>query len=301
MKPLIALILTIATLWSVTSHAAIIPSTQIVLSKPALDSTIQITSDKRYGGAIRSLKLRDHEFVNDPVRIGAEDHGLQLQSDISFDGYGECLNPTQAGSNPRMAVIETSETKAAFKTDDAIYTSALMGYWLEPGWNYGRACLYHPERTTAVNTTRTSNVLLQANYTLGYGNLDNVLTVNSTFNVPDAHDRADGETIFFAYLEFTNAEYINVTTGVTTPAISGFQQYSPIIMYTADEQYAVGIYSKDVGARYTWARGFDQAHVACYFHIFNTLKNAAISKQTQFIVGTKDEVEETMLALKALN
>jgi len=271
------------------------------LYHPALGSTIELASNAHFGGGITSLKFRGKQFVNTPVRGGVLDHGLSLQSDISFDGYGECLNPTQAGSNPRMAVVETSTMRSTYIANDTIYTAANMGYWLEPVWDYGRACLYHPETTRSVNTTLTSKVLLQASYTLGYGNLDNILTVNTAFNIPESHDRVDGETIFFAYLEFNDAEYINVSTGVTTPATSGLQQYSPIIMYTSDGQYAVGVYSKDLGARYTWAIGLDQAHVACYFHIFNTPKNVIITKQSQFIVGTKDEVEAAMVALKNLN
>src|SRR5918992_2143889 len=55
-------------------------------------SDIVITATGRVAGAIHSLRWRGKEFVN------SYDHGRQIQSASSFDGLGECYNPTEAGS-----------------------------------------------------------------------------------------------------------------------------------------------------------------------------------------------------------
>jgi hypothetical protein len=270
------------------------------LTRPALDSTITIASNAHYGGAITSLVFRGYEHINKPLYFtGAEDHGRELQSAVWFDSFGECLNPTQGGSDPRMKIIESSLVRSTYVANDTIYTGSLMGYWLEPGFNYGHTCGTMTGYTTAQNTTVQSNVLLQSNYTLGYGNIKNILTVDATFNVPDFHSIAAFEVAtFFTSLDFGQAEYINVTTGATIPATSRYEQNSPIIMYTSDFQHAVGIYSKDSGMRYTWSTGVDSAHEACYFRTTNVQERSAVKRQCQYILGTKSEVESTMLSLK---
>ncbi|MDB5036802.1 MAG: hypothetical protein JWQ35_330 [Bacteriovoracaceae bacterium] len=50
-----------------------------------------IRTSNQFAGAIYSLTWAGKEFINH------DDHGRELQSAISFDGYGECLNPTEAG------------------------------------------------------------------------------------------------------------------------------------------------------------------------------------------------------------
>ena len=62
------------------------------VSQRVLNSTLILHASARTAGAIDSLKFRGKEFVN------AYDHGREWQSAVSYDGFGECLNPTEAGS-----------------------------------------------------------------------------------------------------------------------------------------------------------------------------------------------------------
>jgi len=200
-----------------------------------------------------------------------------------------------------MAIIESSLTRSTYTSGFSIYTAAELGYWTEPGFNYGHACGMHPEFTTAQNTTVRSKVLLQATYTLGWGGIANILTVDTTFNHDSYHSRADMEpATFYTSLDFANAEYINVATGVTTPATSRLEQNSPIIMYNGDDSIAIGISSKDVGMRYTWSVGIDSVHESCYFHAGAVQANSSSKKQCQFIIGTRAEVEQKMVTLAGL-
>jgi hypothetical protein len=54
--------------------------------------TLTIASSPAFAGAISSLTWKDKEFID------RRDHGRELQSAASFDGLGECFNPTEAGS-----------------------------------------------------------------------------------------------------------------------------------------------------------------------------------------------------------
>lgn len=298
MKKVIKIWLTLAVALAVT--LAVPTQAETFLAR----GNLKIGSNVNYGGALTYLSYKGSpNLVNMPLYYtGAEDHGRQIQSAVWFDDYGECLNPTQGGSDPRMTTVRSSLTRSTYVSGDTIFTAAEMGYWLQPGFNYGKACGTHTDVTHAVNTTVRSKTLLNANYTLGYGNIPDVLTVNTTFNVAEFHYRAAFEMVtFFTSLDFNRAEYIKMSTGQLIPATSRYEQNDPVIMYNADESIAIGLYSRDSGMRYTWSTGVDSAHEACYFRTTNVKAGQAVKKQCQFVFGTKTEVEATMIALKALN
>ena len=50
---------------------------------------IRVTSSSYFKGAISSVKYKGIELIN------SADRGRLLQSAVSFDGMGECLNPTE--------------------------------------------------------------------------------------------------------------------------------------------------------------------------------------------------------------
>ena len=302
-KYLIALLLTITSAWSMNSHST-------TLTQPVLNDTAVITAHSNYGGAITSLKFRGEEWVNTPLYwTGAEDHGRSIQSAVWLNELGECLNPTQAGSDPRSQLINSSWTRSNWQHLTTIYTSSQLGYWLEPGFSYQRGCGAHPEITSAQNTSTMSNVILNSNYTLGYAGVPNVLTVNNAFNMDKKYTDGVFQTVWFSDQTFDQAEYINLTTGVITPASKATEQWSPIIMYEADEQRAIGIYSKVPNMRFTWNYGhvdeFSSSHLSAYYRSFyfgKTVRAQSIVKtEVQFVFGTKLEVEATMKKLKLYN
>ena len=67
----------------------------LILDQPMLDSRIILTTSAQYGGALSSLVFRGKEHLD------RHDHGRLLQSAASFDGYGECYNPTEGGAIAR--------------------------------------------------------------------------------------------------------------------------------------------------------------------------------------------------------
>ena len=295
-KYFIALILTITAIWSMRSHAT-------TLTQPALGSTITITTSPNYGEAITSLVFRGLQHIN------TFDHGRELQSAVSFDGYGECLNPTQGGSERLNTKEITSIPKSSFAFGTSIYTSSQMGYWLEPGEYYNNAgCAGSKVNFNAVNKTVTSNVLLNANYTLGFNYQKNVLTHDVTFNIPDAHKTATFEfSTVYLTKTFTKAIFFDPATGASVDAANyNREQTNPVIAYSADGKYAVGIFSKQLpqleyGSGYGYF-AFDfmgTYKLNCVWRGKNILPKSAHTFQCQYIFGTLAEVKTTMKVLKA--
>jgi hypothetical protein len=279
----------LTTLAIVTLAFSTAAQAETFLSSAALDSTIRIGSNSHYGGALSTLTFRGLEHINSP------DPGRLLQSAVTFDDLGECLNPTQGGSDPRSAILESSVLRSMYVDNQTIYAAVEMGYWLQPGFSNQKSCGLHPEIITAQNTTITSKVLLQAAYTLGYNGLSNVMTHDTVFNVDEFHAKAAFEfTTIYTPMTFSQGLYFDVTTGATTTAVSRYEQNSPLITYTPDGQYAIGLYSKTVGARYTFSLGIDSSKMSGYFRTTNVKANSVNKFQGQYIFGTLDEVKSTM-------
>src|ERR1700761_7197172 len=101
----IALFIAIIFLSTCKKQAPITPlSTQWSISNGVLGHRLTLTSSAKYAGAIYSLKWNGVEFLN------SGDHGRELQSAATFDGLGECYNPTEAGSS-LDATRDTSTSK----------------------------------------------------------------------------------------------------------------------------------------------------------------------------------------------
>ena len=76
------------------ANANVSTSPNSSISAKVYGSQLTISTSARLAGAIGSLTWNGIEFINQ------DDHGRELQSASSFDGLGECFNPTEAGSGP---------------------------------------------------------------------------------------------------------------------------------------------------------------------------------------------------------
>lgn len=104
------------------------------ISNQAGPSNITITTTKRLAGAIHSLTWNGAEFID------SYDHGRQLQSATSFNNWGECYNPTEAG----CAQDDTGETSTSllmyqFAEGNYMETQTLPAFWTQPG-HYSPQC-----------------------------------------------------------------------------------------------------------------------------------------------------------------
>ncbi|HAH06906.1 MAG TPA: hypothetical protein DCM05_10335 [Elusimicrobia bacterium] len=198
-----------------------------------------ITTTERLSGAIGSLTWNGKEFID------SADHGRELQSASSFDGHGECFNPTEAGSRDDGAGTgHTSVLTALRASGDRLLTQTQMAFWLLPGET--GAC---PAGGTARNEGPLSGHVLTKSVTIGYRNMPHVIEYLVDFHVPEPHASAQFEALT-GYMppEFSSFWAFDPATGGAAP-ISGFtgEQGLPVI-FSAGASHAMGIYSP--GASY---------------------------------------------------
>jgi hypothetical protein len=69
------------------------PNANAKISAQVGPSPLVISTTERLAGAIDSLTWNGKEFIN------SWDHGRQLQTAAFIEKFGECYNPTEAGSS----------------------------------------------------------------------------------------------------------------------------------------------------------------------------------------------------------
>lgn len=138
-------------------------------------------SKSRFAGAIDSLTFRGAQYIN------AADHGREWQSASSFDNFGECFNPTQAGSLiDGSGSTSTSVVLSLSNANNVLTGKTQMAFWLPPGYNYGRQC-GSSSATTSQNKTSLSNHTLTQTVSVGYAGVLNLIGYNTSFYVAEAH------------------------------------------------------------------------------------------------------------------
>jgi hypothetical protein len=204
------------------------------------NSSIVIKASPGFGGAIYSLTWKGREFVD------AHDHGRELQSAISFDGHGECYNPTEAGSAADGAGrTSTSILLSADASESVLKTKSMMAFWLAPERPASKNCWSRVSK--AVNTTAVSNIKFGKVVTIGAFGIPNAIEHKVTFKIPQRHNTA----LIEALTGYMPSSFSNFWTyNPSTQTVSGFsdvrgEQRYPTILATPDGSYAMGVYSPD--------------------------------------------------------
>ena len=222
-------------------------STDYTVRQTVLNSPLILHASPRTAGAIDSLKFRGKEFVN------ALDHGREWQSAVSYDGFGECLNPTEAGSLKDGAGPDTSSQLLDAHVQDAtLVTTVRMTYWLGPDEPYKAACGEHKDIHAAQNKTVVSDDTLLKRVTVGYRDIPNVIDYLITLNVGEPHESAVLEAVT-GYMppEFSLFLTFDPNTAQVAPLSDGpGEQPLPVILSTKDRQFAAGVYSPNPNPGY---------------------------------------------------
>lgn len=214
------------------------PGGRASISRAFKGSPITIGLSSRMGGAIDSLTWGGTQFIN------AHDHGREMQSAASFDGFGECLNPTEAGGNydgigPRSTTLLTGLRSGP----DWIETRAKMAYWMRPGEDAG-SC---PKGAGPYRSARSNDVLTKR-VTLGAAGVPNAIGYRATFTIAEPHASATFEALT-GYMppEFTAFWSFDPASGALAPLsqVAG-EQTLPVILATPDGSRAMGVYSPDL-------------------------------------------------------
>jgi hypothetical protein len=209
----------------------------------------------RTAGAIDSVTWGGTQFVN------TFDHGREWQAAASFDGYGECFNPTEAGSNadgagPRSTSLLMSLTLGPGRLE----TRSRMAYWMRPGEQEG-TCPKGPGPYAAPR----SDDILDKHILIGAEGVPNAIAFQATFTMAAPHSQATFEAAT-AYMppQFTRFWTYDPATGALDPlSATRGEQTRPVILATPDGSRAMGVYSPSLpqagqAGGYGW---FDFSHL----------------------------------------
>ncbi|MBT3180630.1 MAG: T9SS type A sorting domain-containing protein [Candidatus Marinimicrobia bacterium] len=281
---------------SLLSGSPILVYTESIISQisnTAGPSEITITTTDRLAGAIHSLTWNGKEFID------SYDHGRQLQSACHFDGFGECYNPTEAGSSANGAGPTSSSVLINYSsTDHSLSTESKMAFWLSPGdtaW-----C------GPVMNTTETSDFIHTKDVTIGYNNMPHVIEYLVSYTIPDSADVYHG--IFEAVtgympIDFSSFWTYNPETHLLdTLSVGPGEQPIPVILSTPDSAFVMGVYTPDLpdeafsNAGYgRWM--FDWADVVKWNAVFrrnDVQEGTTYSFRTFVLVGNLQNVMDAM-------
>ncbi len=211
------------------------PSRRVEISRPFGGSEIVIGASSRTAGAIDSLVWNGRQFVN------AYDHGRELQSAASFDGYGECFNPTEAGSVDDFVGETSSSLLLNLRAGpNWIETKTEMAFWFGPQ-RAARDCPTKPARYDATRAGYT----LDKRVAIGAAGIANAISHRVTFGVPQPFGVGTFEVVT-GYMppDFSRFWTFDPATNQLSPLTDGpGEQELPVILSTPDGAHAMGVYS----------------------------------------------------------
>lgn len=275
--------------------------------------SIRINKSK-YAGCVDSIVVRGKEYVN------VRDHGRLFQTALQVDGYGECFNPTEAGSYSGIS----STLKGTSISNNTLSTSVQAVSWAtEPDGKARCDKGKYPSITVPTDTVINKKISIE----------NNLITWDVSINSPSAKEEFNIE-ILTGYLtadftrlfvinpgskkltEITEWKSLNSKTdgypdGATIQA-TGYNQTYPVIFTTADTQHAIGGYrtsgikKKEISAYHALKFNLDggilpSSNSCSKFSILNSGPVSAITNnpsfQVKLAVGTLDEVHQSIVKL----
>ena len=241
---------------------------------------IRISASTRTAGAIDSLMWNGREFIN------SYDHGRQLQTAVIIDSYGECYNPTQAGSsNDGLASTTTSVLEGVYTEASRLAVQNLPAYWLAAGQA-------HPfpsgNCVRAVNTTNVSDYRMNTDVRVGFGGIRHAIEFITAVQLPRYASafQLEGPTAYLSG-EFSSFYAMNFATGgLIAQSPANTEQDEPVIISLPDGSAALGVWSPNLPdggtasryARFSFIDGGNPAN--------STTKWSAVFRRTGLAPGT---------------
>lgn len=269
-------------------------------------SSIVITTTSRVAGAIHSLTWNGVEFVN------SDDHGRQIQSAASFgvnpSTENEAYNPTEAGSAADGAgQTSTSVLRYKYVSGNYLETKSQMAFWLAPE----TMCTSCSPDIPTINTTYTSNHVLNKKVTIGAEGLPNVIKYDVSFTLPndETHNQCQFEMLTaYMPLNFNKYFYMDFSTGNLVQTGDNASNYNaennmyhensnfPFILSTNDELHALAIYRIGAGTgRYHFVNTCMKLTMAT--RVTAPVSGATYTFPCYIIVGTLADVQASLMAL----
>lgn len=273
-----------------------VPLGNLTAERPALGSTIRVETSARFGASVSSVTFRGRQYVD------SRDHGRELQSASSFDGLGECFNPTEAGSVADGDKLTTSTKILAGEAGPGwIKTRVDMAFWLPPNYDYKKQCGMTPTVTHSMNKGLRGGHILDKRIDIGERELPNVIVDNVTYTVPEAHGSATFEAAtWYTPKDFSKRYTLNPDTGALQPTTTFGEQQFPVILATEDGGSAVGVFSRFLpqGGRGYGTFSFpDTNKINCVFREKPIGAGKTYSYVCDFAIGTLEEVKRAITEL----
>ncbi len=285
--------------------AAQAPKSPVLRARIGTDP-FEIRFDPWFAGAISGLTFRGKSYVN------AADHGRLIQSALSLDGWGECLNPTEAGSvadgrqRRTTSILERQEIRG-----NTSFSRTRMAFWMPPGaphlvnpfdlkvYSTPQPCSTDKSKagvTGALNRNAVSDVRLEKQIEVGHF-MANLIRFRLTFDLPSAHRQAVFEPLT-AYLEpeFDRFYALEPTGALVSirPVHSGRRS---LIAATSDGKHAMGFASSDAGMDIGAFRWPDTSKLNC-FTARAPVARGDHAFECLIAVGTLEEVRRALVAIR---
>ena len=211
------------------------PNGDLTIARAFGRSEIALRLTSRHAGAVDSLSWEGVEFVN------RFDHGRALQSSASLDGYGECLNPTEAGSHADGFKPTSTSLLLSLRHGRAwAETETAMAYWLVPGSIEG-----HCPRGLGTYREARSDIVLKKRIAIGLPGVPNAIEVQAGFVLPRPVRSAAFEVLTgYMPAEFSRFWTFDPASQALAPLSDGpGEQGLPVILATPDGGHAMGVWS----------------------------------------------------------
>lgn len=244
----------------------------------ARNDIISVTASRRVAGAIDSVFWNGKEFIN------SYDHGRQLQPALSKNGYGECYNPTLAGSAPDGLSTGTSSLlEAASVASSQLSTQTLPAFWLAPFTT-------DPHCGAVINTTTRSNYRTYTDVQVGLPGMRHAIRFITRVYIPEAVSSLTIEaptgyltgdmTAFYTYTDATQA------LTLLSPTLPMGEQNKPLVLSTPNGSHAMGVWSPTLPQPQFPGAGYGQFRFPSSIESNATMKWNAVYRTGAVAAGT---------------
>ncbi len=265
----------------------------------ARNDIISLTASRRVAGAIDSVFWNGKEFIN------SYDHGRQLQPALSKNGFGECYNPTLAGSAPDGLSAGTSSLlESASVNQSQLSTQTLPAFWLAPFTT-------DPNCGSVINTTVRSAYRMNTTVQVGLSSMRHAIRFVTKVFVPEAVNSLTIEaptgyltgdmTAFYTYDDATQSLSLLPNT------LPMGEQGKPLVLSTQNGSHAMGVWSPSLP--HIPGLGYGQFRFPAQIESNATMKwnavyrtgpvaaGATLSYTTYIAVGSLENVRVTLAQL----
>lgn len=251
---------------------------------------LTLRSDRRFAGVISSLQFRGMEYVN------AADHGRLLQSAVQFDGLGECLNPTQAGSSTDRE--RSSSHLLSFHAAGGLWETTTQAAW----WNRRSADVCTtPEgvRRRPAGGGRLSDVLITHRHRFGASFAPTAAEseVIVTLGSPRDGIIVEALTLYappaFATFHAWRDGLLTLDDDLANPG----ERFEPRILSTADGAHAFGFLSRAGPAGYGRWRFDDCSKLNIVYRLRGPRPARHLYFNLAWAIGTRAEVARAFSAI----